>query len=111
MSRTATIAFIGDRDSVLGLRAFGVAAMPAATPEEARAAFAEAVAAGHAIVFVTEDVHEACAAEIAALRDRALPTVTVLPGVRGSSGLAAKEIHRAVSAAVGADILAVGRND
>lgn len=101
----SSIAFIGDQDSVLGLRALGVRALPAATPDEARARFSEAVASDCVIVFVTEDVYEACAAEIAALRHEALPTVTVLPGVRGSRGLAAKEIHRAVSAAVGADIL------
>jgi len=104
------IAFIGDRDSVLGLRALGVRAVPVATADEARARFTEVVAENCAIVFVTEDVYEACAAEIAALRQQALPTVTVLPGVTGSRGLAAGEIHRAVSAAVGADILAGGEN-
>jgi len=102
------IAFIGDRDSVWGFRALGVAARPAATPDEARDAFSAAVKEGFAIIFVTEDVHEACAALIAGIRDQALPTVTVIPGVRGSRGLAAAEIHRAVSAAVGADILAAG---
>jgi V/A-type H+-transporting ATPase subunit F len=99
------IAFIGDRDSVWGMRALGATALPVATPEEAREALAEAVKAGHAVVFVTEDVYETCAEEIAAYRDQALPTITVLPGVRGSRNLMAAEIHRAVSAAVGADIL------
>jgi len=105
------IAFIGDRDSVLGLRALGVVAMPVSTPEEARAGFGAAVAGGYAIIFVTEDVYEACADQIAERRDQALPTVTVLPGVKGSRGIAAKEIHRAVSAAVGADILAGGGSE
>lgn len=101
----SSIAFIGDRDSVWGFRALGVTALPVAGSEEARSALAEAVKAGHAIVFVTEDVYEACSEEIAAYRDRALPTITVLPGVTGSRNLVASEIHRAVSAAVGADIL------
>jgi V/A-type H+-transporting ATPase subunit F len=100
------IAFIGDRDSVWGLRALGMTALPVASAEEARQALADAVRGGHAIVFVTEDVYEACSEEIAAYRDQALPTITVLPGVRGSRNLVAAEIHRAVSAAVGADILA-----
>jgi len=67
------IAFIGDRDSVLGLRALGIAALPVSTPDEARATFGEAVAAGHAVIFVTEDVYEACADQIAEHRDQALP--------------------------------------
>lgn len=100
------IAFIGDRDSVWGFRALGMTALPVAGAEEAREALAGAVKDGHAIIFVTEDVYEACSEEIAAYRDQALPTITVLPGVRGSRGLMASEIHRAVSAAVGADILA-----
>ncbi len=99
------IAFIGDRDSVWGFRAFGIAAIPVADVEGARRAFAAAVRADHSIIFVTENVYEACAEQIAEYRDAPLPTVTVLPNVTGSRGLAATEIHGAVSAAVGADIL------
>ena len=102
------IAFIGDRDSVWGFEAFGVSARPVANAEEAAEAFEAVVRRGYSIVFVTEDVYEACSDEIARHRDQAIPTVTVLPNAVGSRGLAATEIHRAVSAAVGADILAEG---
>ncbi len=101
------IAFIGDRDSVWGFKAFGVTVLPAAGVEEAQNAFKAAVQQGHAVIFVTEDVYEVCAEQIAEYRDQALPTVTVLPSVKGSRGIATAEIHRAVSAAVGADILSV----
>jgi V/A-type H+-transporting ATPase subunit F len=100
------IAFIGDRDSVWGFRALGMTALPVTGAEEARAALANAVRDGHAIIFVTEDVYETCSEDVATYRDEALPTITVLPSVRGSRNLMASEIHRAVSAAVGADILA-----
>ncbi len=99
------IGFIGDRDSVWGFRAFGVAVRPAATAEEASLALRELVRAGCSIIFVTEDVYEACSEEIVRYRELPVPVITVLPGVRGSRGVAAGEIHRAVSAAVGADIL------
>ena len=99
------MAFIGDRDSVWGFAAFGVSARPVVGAEEAQEAFRDVVRQGYSVVFVTEDVYEACAEEIARYRDQALPTVTVLPNAVGSRGLAASEIHRAVSAAVGADIL------
>jgi V/A-type H+-transporting ATPase subunit F len=99
------IAFIGDRDSVWGFAAFGMAVRAVADGDEARAAFDEIVAEGPSIVFVTEDVYDACAEQIARYRDQPLPTVTVLPGVTGSRGVAAAEIQEAVSAAVGADIL------
>jgi len=100
------IAFIGDRDSVWGFRALGVAVFPVAGAEEARTAFEAAVAGAHAVIFVTEDVYEECSAQIGKYRGLALPTVTVLPSVTGSRGLAATEIHEAVSAAIGADIFA-----
>jgi V/A-type H+-transporting ATPase subunit F len=99
------IAFVGDRDSVWGFRAFGVDVYPVAEMNEAREVLERAVADEHAVVFVTEDVYEACAEQIAGYRDQAMPTVTVLPGVTGSRGVAAREIHQAVSAAIGADIL------
>ena len=99
------IAFIGDRDSVWGFRAFGISARPVTGDENAREVFAATVKEGVSIIFVTEDVYEACSEQITEYRDQALPTVTVLPNVKGSRGLAATEIRDAVSAAVGADIL------
>jgi len=104
----AEIAFIGDRDSVWGFAAFGAGVEFAADADEARAAFDKTVRAGTPVIFVTEDVYEACEEQIHSLRDQALPTVTVLPGVTGSRGVAAAEIREAVSAAVGADILTEG---
>jgi V/A-type H+-transporting ATPase subunit F len=101
----SSIAFVGDRDSVWGFRAFGVDVYPTADASEAREALERAVEDGHSVVFITEDAYEACAEQIARYRDTALPTVTVLPGVTGSRGVAAREIHRATSAAIGADIL------
>ena len=105
------IAFIGDRDSVWGFRAFGIDSVPVAHDEEAREAFTATVRSGHAIIFVTEDVYEACSDLIGEYRDLPLPTVTVLPNAKGSRGLAATEIHQAVSAAVGADILGDASQD
>lgn len=102
----SSIAFIGDLDSVWAFTAFGVSMFAVTGGEEARAAFADAAGQDYALIFVTEDVYEACEDQITELRDRALPAVTVLPNIRGSRGLAAAEIHRAVGAAVGADILA-----
>lgn len=102
------IAFIGDRDSVWGFAAFGISVRAVSGEDEARAAFDEVVRDGFSVVFVTEDVYEACAEQIARHRDQALPTVTILPSVKGSRGLAAAEIHEAVSAAVGADIFSEG---
>jgi V/A-type H+-transporting ATPase subunit F len=105
------IAFIGDRDSIWGFKAFGITGFPASGTDQARDAFTAAVKQGHAIIFVTEDVYEACSEQIAEYRDQALPTVTVLPSVRGSRGIATAEIHRAVSAAVGADILSASEGN
>ena len=104
------IAFIGDRDSVWGFRAFGIDVLPVSGTDEAGAALEAAVAGAHAVIFVTEDVYEACGEQVARYRDLALPTVTVLPSVTGSRGLAATEIHEAVSAAIGADILGDSEN-
>jgi V/A-type H+-transporting ATPase subunit F len=99
------IAFIGDRDSVWGFAAFGMTVRPVVDADESRAAFDDVVAQGASVVFVTEDVYDACADQIERYRDQPLPTVTVLPSVKGSRGVAAAEIQEAVSAAVGADIL------
>ena len=99
------IAFIGDGNSVWGFRTFGIDVYPVSDPTAAAEAVKSAVESAHVIIFVTEDVYEWCGEHISKYRDLALPTVTVLPSVTGSRGLAATEIHEAVSAAIGADIL------
>jgi V/A-type H+-transporting ATPase subunit F len=99
------IAFIGDRDSVWGFGALGVDVYPVSDSVAAKDALEQAVRDTHDVIFVTEDVYEACSEQVTEYRDLALPTVTVLPGVAGSRGIAATEIRHAVSAAIGADIL------
>jgi V/A-type H+/Na+-transporting ATPase subunit F len=99
------IAFIGDRDSVWGFRAFGIDVYPVSDLSDAEEILRAVIESAHAVVFVTEDIYESCGDLISEYRALALPTVTVLPSVTGSRGLAATEIHEAVSAAIGADIL------
>ena len=98
------IAVMGDRDSVLGFKALGLDVRFIETDDEARAALRRLVQEDYAIIYLTEQLAAACAAEIAKYKDTAVPAILLIPGRSGSLGLAEAALQSAVERAVGADI-------
>ncbi len=98
------IAMVGDRDSIWAFKAFRLSLYFVKDGEE-KEVLARALTGNYSIIFVTEGVFRACREQIDEIRDKTLPSITVLPNLRGSQGLGTEEIKRAVRKAVGADIL------
>ena len=97
-------AVIGDRESVLGFRALGLDVFFASDGDAARAALRRLAQENYAVIYLTEQLSAACAAEIAKYKDVAVPAVILIPGRTGSLGLAEAALQSAVERAVGADI-------
>jgi V/A-type H+-transporting ATPase subunit F len=76
---------IGDEDTVLGFRYAGVRGRAVRTPDEARTALADRIAAGDAgIVIVTDEVAAAIHDDVNRLRFEArIPLVVQVPGPGG----------------------------
>jgi len=76
---------IADEDTVLGFRYAGVDGQVVHTPEEARAALADQVAAKRAgIVIVTDDIARAIGDEFDRMRfESRMPLVVQVPGPQG----------------------------
>ncbi len=97
----ARIAIIGDATSVAGFRPLGLAIHAVERPEDARGVWNDVLAAGPAVVFVTEPVYDAIGDLIATTADRPLPAVTVIPGVGSAGGVGGEKLERAIERALG----------
>ena len=98
------IAVLGDAQSVQGFAALGLQVCPAENAEQARPILHRLAKEDTAIIYVTEQLAQDMAAEIARYQDDMLPAVILIPGKGGALGLADRALHAAVERAVGADI-------
>lgn len=99
------IAVLGDRDSVLGFQALGLAVFPAQTAEEAKPILRRLAKENYGIVYLTEQLAAEMPEELRRYQDALTPAVILIPGKEGPLGLGMDQVKRCVERAVGADIL------
>jgi V/A-type H+-transporting ATPase subunit F len=103
---TSNIAVIGDRDSVLGFKALGVAVflVSQSRPQEALEIIERLCHEKYVVIFITELIAQNIEAELSRYRYRTLPSVVLIPNSQGSIGLGRKMVRDTVKRAVGIDI-------
>lgn len=102
---SSSIAMIGDRDSILGFKALGVAVFPVNTKDESVEALKEIAKSEFKVAFITEQMAPGPEEISTIIGDRVFPVVTMIPSNRGSTGLALKRIQALVRRAAGADVM------
>ena len=96
---------IGDRDSILGFKALGVAIFPVSTKDECIEALTEVIKQEFKVAFITEQIAPNPEEITNIIGDRTFPVVTMVPSNRGATGLAMQRLQMLVRKAAGADIL------
>ncbi len=99
------IGIIGDADSVLGFKVFGLDAYACQTKEEASKTLHRIVKDEYGIIYITEIYFRELGSEIAKYDTLRIPAIVPIPGIDGSYGVGQQNVKRAVEKAVGADIL------
>jgi V/A-type H+-transporting ATPase subunit F len=99
------IAMIGDRDSILGFKALGVAIFPVNSKDESIEALKEIIKQEYKVAFITEQMAPNSGEIAGVLSGRTFPVVTMIPSNRGSTGLAMQRLKLLVRKAAGADVL------
>mgnify|MGYP001114197787 CR=1 FL=1 len=99
------VAFIGDADSVLGFRALGVETVVPGSEDEAREQFQRLVKEETSVIMITEDLMEALQEEIDGTVHMAVPSVVVLPGIKGTQKKGEHTIRELIIKAVGVDLM------
>lgn len=99
------IGIIGDADSVLGFKVFGLDAFACGDKDEAAAMLHKIVKEDFGIIYITEKFYKELGNEIAKYEMLRIPAIVPIPGSDGSYGAGLNNVKRAVEKAVGADIL------
>jgi len=101
------IGVVGDRDSILCYKAFGMDIFPAAEaePEESRKLVDRLARESYGVVFITEQIADTISETIDRYNKTMLPAVILIPGIKGSLGIGLKRIRDNVEKAVGINIL------
>ena len=101
------IAVIGGSETVMGFKALGLTACPAADAEEAVRALHRLTkeSEDYAIIYVEETLAQHITAEIDRFKDSPTPAIILIPGRDGSIGLGLSALNAAVERAVGTIIL------
>jgi len=100
------IGVIGDKQSVSGFLAVGLAVFPCEDVEKARETLDKLVKSeSYAIVYVTENYCKHMSKEFEKYKDIGLPAIIPIPGMDGSHGIGVGRSKKAVERAVGVDII------
>ena len=99
------IGIIGDADSVLGFKVFGMDAFACENGEEAAETLHRIVKENYGIIYITERFYKELGKDIAKYEELRIPAIVPVPGIDGSYGMGLSNVKRAVEKAVGADIL------
>ncbi len=107
MTLMLKIAVIGGAGTVIGFKALGLEACPAANAEEARQILKRLTAEGeeYAIIYIEENLAQELAHEIDKFKDSPVPAIILIPGRDGSLGLGQEALKAAVERAVGTNLL------
>ncbi len=106
----AKIGVIGDAQSVLGFKAFGLDVFPCATSEEAIHELRHIAKEDYGIIYITEGLAKDMQDEISQYVSAKTPAIIPIPGVDGNYGIGVANVKKSVERAVGADILFGGDN-
>ncbi len=96
---------IGDRDTIMGFRALGLATHEVVTREDAVNALRSVMSDDYAVIFMTERIYSEIQDVVREYRERTLPVINIIPDNRGNLGFGMKRMRSLVEKAIGADIL------
>lgn len=99
------IGVIGDAQSVLGFKAFGLDVFTVNDAAEAAHTLHRIAKEGYGIIYITERFYKDITDDAAKYADMRIPAVIPIPGVDGSYGIGIANVKKSVERAVGADIL------
>ena len=101
----AKIGVIGDAQSVLGFKAFGLDVFAVGSTEEAVRDLHRMAEEGYGIIYITERFCRDMSSEIEVYVSCRTPAIIPIPGVDGTYGVGIGNVKKSVERAVGADIL------
>ena len=99
------IAFIGNRDTIIGFKLLGVSLFPLKNKDEAIEILNKLVKEEYAVIFVTEEIACQIVDEINMLQKTSFASITVVPSKLEKKHLGQNILKKNIEKAIGTDIL------
>lgn len=99
------IAFIGDRDTLIGFKLLGISLFSTNQKDEAIEILNKLTKEEYAVIFVTEDIACQIVNEIEILQKTSFTSITVIPSKLEKKYLGQKILRKNIEKAIGTDIL------
>ncbi|MDE5770984.1 MAG: V-type ATP synthase subunit F [Ruminococcus sp.] len=99
------VAVIGDSASVSGFAALGLSVFRETEPQKISKLITRLAENDFAIIYITEPVAKLVSDTINKYRNSRLPSIVLIPAIKGNTGDGMRAVHEAVEKAVGSDIL------
>ncbi|MDR1002483.1 MAG: V-type ATP synthase subunit F [Oscillospiraceae bacterium] len=99
------IAVIGDKDSIYGFAAVGLATFAVETKHEAAEKINELRSGSFAVIYITEWLAEELSDLLSKLDGEQIPAIVPIPGISGNTGIGIARVKQSVEKAVGSDII------
>ena len=99
------VGVVGDEDSILAFKAFGVEVYPVSASNEARNIIDSLAKKDYAVIFITEQIAAGIKETIERYDDQMLPAIILIPSNQGSLNIGISRIKENIEKAVGVNIL------
>lgn len=99
------IAVVGDSASVSGFAALGLSVFCETEPQRVAKLITKLATNNFAVIYITEPVAVLVKDTIDKYKNSQLPSIVLIPAIRGNTGNGMRAVHEAVEKAVGSDIL------
>ena len=99
------IAFVGDKESISGFKAFGVEIYIVEDYARSHEVFEEVIKHEHKLIFITEDLADHLEEEINKYFSQAYPIISIFPGLKESESSGEERILKIIEQTIGSNIL------
>lgn len=99
------VAVIGDSASVSGFASLGLSVFCETEPPKVEKLIKRLAVNDFAVIYITEPVAVTVSDTINKYKNSQLPSIVLIPAIRGNTGAGMQALHEAVEKAVGSDIL------
>ncbi|MDE5582558.1 MAG: V-type ATP synthase subunit F [Ruminococcus sp.] len=99
------VAVIGDSASVMGFASLGLSVFCETESRKVEKLIKRLAENEFAVIYITEPVAVAVRETIGKYRNSRLPSIVLIPAVKGNTGDGMRAVHESVEKAVGSDIL------
>lgn len=97
---------LGDKESMLPFKAFGIVTYECTKAEDAKVLLSSLARENYGLILITEELALELQEELKTLQaEKLFPVIIEIPSRKGATGLSRQKIKRMVERAVGADIL------